>query len=193
MATKWGKRNGCKFASDAALRGDWLALHGLILQGSANADCPYPASTPVRLDIVTWAKRFNSNHPNQDLIKHDLKAEVSYGTPLLHQVVMAEGLANKQSYKPGLKLLLDNGADIDLQDKADGNTALHVACKLCRTTLIDYLLSRKANRKIENLDGEIATDLMPRWCKTVVKAEDYYNPSINKTSTNPKDYQDDEE
>lgn len=192
MATKWGKRNGCKFASDAVLKGDWLAVFGLLMQGSINANCPYPSNNGPRLNIVTWARRYNSTHPNRDLIKHELTADVTYGTPLLHQTVMSEGITNKASHKPGLKVLLDNGADINLQDKSNGYTALHVACMLCRSHLIDYLLSRKADRTILSHDGDLATDLMPRWCKTVVKAPSYYDPKADATTVKVDDYEDEE-
>lgn len=193
MATKWGKRNGCKFASDAVMRGDWLALYGLLMQGGINADCPYPSRETTKFNIITWARRYNSTHPNRDLIKHDMKVEFTYGTPLLHQVVMTEGITNKASHRPGLKVLLDNGADINLQDKANGYTALHVACMLCRTTLIDFLISKNADRSIESHDGEIATDLMPRWCKTVVKAPEYYNPKYDATPVKVDDFEDDDD
>lgn len=169
MKSQWGKRNACKFASDAVLNGDWTALFYLITHSGASADCKYPSDQPQTLNIVTWANRYNANHPRQDLVKHDLKAEISYGTPLLHQVVMAEGVTNKKSFRPGLKVLLDAGADIDAQDLKHGYTALHVACKLCRTSLVEYLLANKADRTIEDYDGRVATDLFPRWCKMTVR------------------------
>jgi ankyrin repeat protein len=171
MKTQFGKRNGCKFASDAVLRGDWVALHGLMVQGGLSADCPFPSNESVPVQLTTWARRYNSTHPNRSLIKHELEAEISFGTPLLHQVVMAEGIDNKKSFAPGIKLLLDRGADIDLQDRANGYTALHIACMLCRSNLMEFLLSKKAKRDIKSWDGQIATELMPRWCKTVIKAD----------------------
>jgi len=147
-----------------------MALHGLMLQGGVSADCPFPSNerqTPIK--VVTWARRFNSTHPNRDVIKHELEAEISFGTPLLHQAVIAEGITNKQSFRPGVKLLLDMGADIDMQDKAKGYTALHLACILCRTSLIDYLLEKGARRDILAKNGKSATEMMPRWCKKVLK------------------------
>lgn len=170
MKSQWGKRNGCKFASDAVLKGDWLALHGLLLQGGLSADCPFPSNEKVKVPLVTWAKRYNSTHPDQTLIRHELEAEISYGTPLLHQVVIAEGIENKASFVPGLKLLIERGADINLQDNAQGDTALHVACSLCRTGLIDFLMQKRAKRDIRNKKGKTATEMMPRWCKTIIKA-----------------------
>lgn len=186
MKTQWGKRNGCKFASDAVLRGDWVALYGLLIQGSANADCPFPVQAPVPLKLTTWARRYNSTHPNRDLVKHSLTAEITYGTPLLHQVVMAEGVDNQKSFRQGLDVLLKNGADINLQDKTNGYTALHVACMLCRSHLMEYLLSKKADRTKKDFKGKTATELMPKWCKTVVKAPQYYDPH----STNQMDDED---
>lgn len=147
-----------------------MALHGLMLQGGISADCPFPSNERrAPLKIVTWARRFNSNHPNRDLIKHELEADISFGTPLLHQAVIAEGITNKVSFRPGLKLLLGMGANINLQDKAHGYTALHLACMLCRTSLIDYLIENGAKRDIPANNGKNALEMMPRWCKTVVK------------------------
>lgn len=170
MQSKWGKRNGCKFASDAVLNGDWKALIGLMAQNGLSAHCAFPAGTlPIPLKIVTWARRYNSTHPNNQLIRHELKATISAGMPLLHQVVIAEGVLNSKSFRPGLQLLLDRGADIDAQDKEYGYTALHWACKLCRSQLMQYLIEKKANRNVKSFDGETPTELMPKWCKTVIR------------------------
>lgn len=146
-----------------------MALHGLMVQGGVAPDCPYPSNERQTLNIVTWAHRYNSTHPNRDLIKHELKAVISFGTPLLHQVVMAEGVTNRVSFRPGLKLLLDRGADINKQDQANGYTALHLACLLCRTALIDFLLERGAQRDIRASNGKTATEMMPKWCKKVIR------------------------
>jgi hypothetical protein len=173
MKSQWGKRNGCKFASDAVLKGDWKALTGLMIQGGLSADCPFPSNETHTIKLVTWAQRYNSTHSDPQLIPHNLEAKVSYGTPLLHQAIIAEGIDNKRSFKHGLQFLLDRGADIDLQDDSDGNTALHIASMLCRTQLIEFLISKKAKRDVENDDGLVAIETMPKWCKHIVRPNSY--------------------
>lgn len=169
MKSQWGKRNGCKFASDAVLNGDWGALYGLMIQSGLSAECPYPSNQGSSLNIVTWSRRFNTTHPNRDLVRHDIKAEIHYGMPLLHQVVVAEGIENKKSFRQGLQVLLDNGADIDAQDSKYGYTALHWACMLCRSHLMQYLIEQRADRSITSYSGKTATEMMPKWCKTVIR------------------------
>lgn len=169
MKNQWMKKNGCKFASDAVFNGDWNALRGLMVSKGISADCPWPTNETKKVKVTTWARKYVSTHPNGELVQHDMEVEIGYGTPLLHQVVIAEGIDNKRTYRPGLQMLLENGADINLQDRQNGYTALHYACMLCRSYLMQFLISKKADLDILSKDGRKPAEMMPRWCKTVIR------------------------
>jgi len=62
------------------------------------------------------------------------------------------------------RILLDNGANPDLQD-ADGNTALHHFVSAIQTNIIALLLEHKANPNIQNNDGLTPLDLAEQQLK----------------------------
>lgn len=92
--------------------------------------------------------------------------EISHGIPLLQLAVISEGIENK-SQKPLINFLVKNGAQLELQDEA-GNTALHYACSLCRTNLIEVLVKKGASFKTENFTKQTPIDVMPDWCKSKI-------------------------
>ncbi|KIO17345.1 hypothetical protein M407DRAFT_246768 [Tulasnella calospora MUT 4182] len=63
------------------------------------------------------------------------------------------------------KILECEGCDVDLQNRVDGATPLHLACQLedddARATMIWHLLEAGANMRIKDKHGSIAEDLLP--------------------------------
>jgi ankyrin repeat protein len=61
-----------------------------------------------------------------------------------------------------MQLLLDAGADINLQDK-NGNTALAMAARKGRPETVAFLLKHGADKSIRNKDGMTALEELKMW------------------------------
>ena len=72
------------------------------------------------------------------------------GSSLLHKAAMVGDIETA-------RLLLNAGADINLQDKF-GKTALYIACSY--PEMLIYLVSRNANINIPNIEGNTALHLI---------------------------------
>ncbi|KAG8921937.1 hypothetical protein FRC00_008011 [Tulasnella sp. 408] len=63
------------------------------------------------------------------------------------------------------KILEVEGCDVDLLNRVDGETPLHLACKLededTRATIIWHLLEAGADMSIKDKHGSLAIDLLP--------------------------------
>ena len=65
-----------------------------------------------------------------------------------------------KQYKNFIKLFIDNGADINLKNIKDGNTALHYAALVKNKDIIDLLLkSDKCNLLIKNNNNDTCVDI----------------------------------
>jgi ankyrin repeat protein len=100
----------------------------------------------------------------KDLIKQgaSVNARNSYGTPLLLIVASKEG----ERFSKILKILLDNGADINNQDfdiPDYGETALHAACEIGDIDRIKMLIERGANINIRNEFGDTPLHCAVLW------------------------------
>ncbi|KAG9044770.1 hypothetical protein FS837_007564 [Tulasnella sp. UAMH 9824] len=62
-------------------------------------------------------------------------------------------------------ILGQEGCDVDLKNRVDGETPLHLACKLededTRSYIIDQLLDAGADMSIKDKHGSLAIDLLP--------------------------------
>ena len=58
--------------------------------------------------------------------------------------------ASIHGYMDIAKVLIDNGAQMNLQDNLSGNTALILATKEGRTSVAKYLIDKGANMEIHN-------------------------------------------
>lgn len=72
-------------------------------------------------------------------------------TPLMYEVYI-NNLDNVQ-------LLIDNGAEINYQRRADGNTSLHIAAKKSDIDMIELLLKYGARKDIKNEHAHLPIDL----------------------------------
>ena len=64
-------------------------------------------------------------------------------------------IASDQGYKYKVKLLIENGADINLQDK-DGDTALMWASNRSNKDVVEILIENGADINLKNKDGDTA-------------------------------------
>lgn len=81
------------------------------------------------------------------------------GLPLLHRVVLNKGSPER------VKLLLDNGADINAQRQRDGYTALHIAEVLGDVPCRQLLLKRGADTTIKDANGYTYLEVMNNYAK----------------------------
>ncbi|MEZ0225380.1 MAG: ankyrin repeat domain-containing protein [Alphaproteobacteria bacterium] len=77
-------------------------------------------------------------------------------------------VAAYKGHHPAVKLLLDRGAQIDSQDNA-GDTPLMNCVHADRREALQELLSRGANRHIQNIKGLTAADLAKRRSDAVIR------------------------
>lgn len=97
--------------------------------------------------------------------KSDLDERDKKGRPPLHYAVNRYYIADwndTRESSPMIKLLLDEGANIDAQD-IDGNTALHDAARSGKEDIFEQLQDRGAGLFIKNNFGLTAPEILAQW------------------------------
>ena len=124
-------------------------------------------------------------------------ADICATSPLLRTNLYFGCLLENYDY---ISFLLKNGATkiIDLQDKQDGNTPLHIACCKNNLNIVKLLIYYKANQKILNFkeqspiectnDQKIIT-FLKQSCIKEQKNSDYFNEQLNNINEHQKPIQ----
>ncbi len=122
-----------------------------LLKNGANPDLK---NTDHTLPLM-YATSFGMTELVELLVKY--KANINTVTKI--EKITPLILAAMQGKKDIVKILLENGADIDAQRK-DGATALQLALEANQPSIANYLLSRGANPNLARTDTDACTPLM---------------------------------
>lgn len=80
------------------------------------------------------------------------------------------------------KLLVNNGVKINVTDKKNGDTPLHIAAKYERVDTIQLLLEKGADTKIRNKNGQTFVDIIKQSHNMAVRSTLYSLPPNPETS-----------
>ena len=120
--------------------------------------------------------------PEDFLTLNILQHKVSGG--IAKKNIPALHIAVHKKSKKMIQFLIENGANINILDKADRNTPLHIAVKKGLTDVVDLLLKNKADKTLINIDGKTPFDIATK--KKYQRIIKLFEPSQDKQQSQDK-------
>jgi len=120
--------------------------------------------------------------PEDFLTLNILQHKVSGG--IAKKNIPALHIAVHKKSKKMIQFLIENGANINILDKADKNTPLHIAVKKGLTDVVDLLLKNEADKTLINIDGKTPFDIATK--KKYQRIIKLFEPSQDKQQSQVK-------